>query len=144
MQAGRRAEYNPAMRIVRFAGISLAIMAAALIPSGLAGCAGPGEPASIAEGLQSDQPVTRTKACIRAGDARDASVVALLVDRLEDPEDEVRMFAIRALDRITGQTLGYQWSQDADARKASVERWRQWLTARAGGGPVPSSARGGP
>jgi hypothetical protein len=114
----------------------------------MAGCGGGGGSptgGTISADLQSEYPEIRAKACIRAGDARDGAVIGLLVERLEDPETEVRMLAIDALDRITGQRQGYRWAAGADDRAAAVARWREWLRARAGIGPTsgPSGGQGG-
>lgn len=51
----------------------------------------------------------------------------LLVDRLEDEDEAVRFFAIIALDKITGERLGYDYAQPAAERAKAVERWREYV-----------------
>ena len=76
--------------------------------------------------------MVRADASYRAGEARDKSAVALLVERLEDPEADVRFFAVGALQRITGETFGYRYFDDDATRAQAVGRWRQWLAENAG------------
>jgi DNA-binding transcriptional LysR family regulator len=86
---------------------------------------------SIAAGLQSENPSERIRACRRAAEQGDVSVLPLLVERLEDSAADVRFFAIEALSRMTGQTLGYRYYDKPERRHEAVRRWRQWLKARA-------------
>jgi hypothetical protein len=62
-----------------------------------------------------------------AADAKDRKAIPRLIADLEDNDPAIRFAAINALQRITGQTLGYQYYDDEDRRKPAVERWRQWL-----------------
>jgi hypothetical protein len=43
----------------------------------------------------------------------------------------MRFYAIGSLEKMTGQTLGYVYYQDAEARRSAVERWRKWLKEQA-------------
>ena len=87
----------------------------------------PGRP-TIARGLQSDDPDERIQAVIRAGRTRDESVLPLLVERLEDRDEAVRMFAIASLERIAGTRRGYQYYGSPD------ERPRPWGDGASGCG----------
>jgi HEAT repeat protein len=87
----------------------------------------------LADKLQHHDPRVRTRAAARAGKARDERAVPYLVDRLTDPENEVRMVAIISLERITGETMGYYYYEPPDRRAEAVRRWRQWLQNRRGG-----------
>lgn len=51
----------------------------------------------------------------------------ILVNRLEDEDEAVRFFAIIALEKITGQRFGYEYSKPLAARTRSVELWREYL-----------------
>ena len=84
----------------------------------------------IATGLQSELGSERIAACIRAGQQRDESVLPLLVDRLEDSDADVRLFAIGALKKITGQDLGYRCYASESKRSEAVQKWRNWLVQR--------------
>lgn len=98
---------------------------AAVVLTGCQPPAGPGWQASV--GLQSENPSDRIAAAVDAGNRKVTSMVPLLVDRLEDPEPDVRFAAIGALQRITGQDLGYRFFAPPAERSAAVARWRQWL-----------------
>jgi len=114
-----------ALRITCWTSVALVALAAA-------GCR-EGAPA-LAVGLQSENPAERVDACIRAAQAQDASVLGLLVERLEDSSADVRFFAIQALRRITGQSLGYRYYDAPEDRRRSVRRWREWLKAQVASG----------
>ncbi|KKL50306.1 hypothetical protein LCGC14_2306820 [marine sediment metagenome] len=103
------------------------LAAMALWTASLTGCTARMPRLPIAAALQSGAPAQRSDGCIRAGEARDEQVVPLLVERLEDRWPEVRMFAIGALKRITGQTHGYRHFASYADRAEAVGRWRQWL-----------------
>jgi len=51
--------------------------------------------------------------------------------RLLDSDDPaVRLFAIRSLERLTGQTLGYDHAAPKPERSRAVDRWVEWLAER--------------
>lgn len=88
-------------------------------------------PKGLPAALQDENPSVRVEACRRAGETKDGSVVPLLVERLDDTAADVRFFAIGALERITGRSLGYRHYDDAETRSQAVRRWRDWLRANA-------------
>ena len=88
-------------------------------------------------GLQSPVADERIAAIFRAGQTRDSSAVPLLVERLEDRCEAAGLFAIEALERITGTRLGYNYYDPPDERSRAVARWRQWLAGRNAGGGGP-------
>jgi len=90
----------------------------------LVGC---GEQRDIAAGFQDEDPNARIAAIRSAGRDKLESTVPYLVDRLTDSEAEVRMFAIIALQEITGLTHEYRHYDPATLRQGAVERWRKWL-----------------
>jgi len=65
------------------------------------------------------------------GQSHDKRSVPFLVDRLTDSEAEVRMYAILALERVTGRTFGYKYYERPELRELAVQRWRTWLGQRA-------------
>ncbi|MBL7220733.1 MAG: HEAT repeat domain-containing protein [Phycisphaerae bacterium] len=91
----------------------------------LAGCGGRRD---IAADFQDEDPKTRIAAIRGAGREKLESAVPYLVDRLTDSEAEVRMFAIIALQEITGLAHGYRHYDPATLRQEAVERWRKWLS----------------
>lgn len=93
------------------------------------GCTGGGTRRSLATALQSGNASERIRASVQAGRQRDMRAVPLLVERLEDSSADVRLFAIRALEKITGQTLGYRYFAPPAERAEAVRRWRDWVKA---------------
>lgn len=113
------------------------------------GCGPAGGPLGLAQ-LESPDPATRIRAIVhltheasrassslfgrpqqfaRTHQAR--TVEAALVDRLEDEDEAVRMFAIAGLDRLTGERFGYVAYIGPQRRQPAVERWREYLIGRA-------------
>jgi hypothetical protein len=76
---------------------------------------------------------------VRAGNAHLRQAVPLLVDRLDDPDVEVRFAAIGALRRITGEDFDYRFNEPAGRRAPAVGRWRQWLARENQPGPRPGA-----
>lgn len=96
----------------------------------LAGCAAGKAHRSVALGLQSDDPSQRIQACIEAVRLEDRKSLPLLVERLEDGSADVRLFAVTALKKMTGQALGYRYYAPPAERADAVRRWREWLKSR--------------
>ncbi len=92
------------------------------------GCAGNrvGMP-TFAKDIQSPDPSVRIKAVIYAGNSGDRRVVPLLVDRLEDEDEVVRLAAIESLKQLTGNDFGYRSFDPPYKRLVAVEQWRRWL-----------------
>ena len=111
-------------RVVRHFGCLLACGLLAGVPA-----CGLRWPKDLPTALQDENPSIRAEACRRAGEGKDGSVVPLLVERLDDSAGDVRFFAIGALERITGQTLGYRYYDEAQTRSQATWRWRDWLRA---------------
>ena len=99
------------------------------------GCAATGYRANIQAAYSYDRIV----AIREAGERRDPLAIPLLVDRLEDEDSAVRFYAILALERITGDRLGYHYEDSATERLVAVERWRNYAA-----GSKPDSAALGP
>jgi HEAT repeats len=96
----------------------------AFLVVGSASCA---RPWAYQANLNSDDVNERILAIRQAGEQKDRAAVPILVNRLEDEDDAVRFFAIIALQRITGQRFGYEYSQPLAIRTKSVEIWREYL-----------------
>ncbi|HSA26139.1 MAG TPA: hypothetical protein P5159_06390 [Phycisphaerae bacterium] len=90
--------------------------------------------------MNSPRPDERARAAIRAAETGDRDVIGILVDRLEDPDEGVRFYAILALERLTGTRMGYDYRVGWSQRRRAVQEWRRYLaeqvkvgTGRAGG-----------
>jgi hypothetical protein len=100
------------------AGIAAMILCAA-------GCGGGVRPYQAS--IQSEDPHERILAIRSAVDTNDQSAIPLIVDRLEDEDEAVQIFAFIALHKITGQRMGYELGQNDLAREQAVERWRDFV-----------------
>ncbi|MBL7132674.1 MAG: HEAT repeat domain-containing protein [Phycisphaerae bacterium] len=96
--------------------------------AGLSGC----EPiqAGHYHEFEDDSPTVRLTAITRAGNARDKKAIPYLVDQLADSEPDVRLFAIVALRKTTGETFGYRHYGSRRSRAEAVAKWHQWLKQR--------------
>lgn len=70
---------------------------------------------------------TRARAMVQSAEARDASAIPRLVALLEDDDSGVRLYAILALERLTGERMGYDYGAPEPARAAAVRVWRDAL-----------------
>ena len=108
------------MRRCRIAALLLLLIAT----GSSAGCAGSGP----VVGLKSDEVAGRIQAMKLAAQRRDQSAVPALVLALESDDPAERLFAIEALERITGTNLGYHYYDSDAARAQAVRRWKDRLT----------------
>ena len=105
------------------------------------GCRAPGPGP---ESLVSPDPDQRIRAIVRTAETKNANAVPLLVDRLEDEDEAVRMFAIEAIRRLTGKSMGWRYYEPPTRRAHAVAAWREWLAGPAGGGASrPAEPRAG-
>jgi len=84
-----------------------------------AGCA---PPASLGD-FTSPDPAAKLYAIRAAGESRDRRHIEPLVEQLDSDDPAVRVFAINALERITGERLDYNPYQDEVRRRPAVEAW---------------------
>lgn len=89
------------------------------------GCGPPRTPYPAS--LQSEDPGERIRALKQAAERNDHEVLGIIVDRLEDEDEAVRMFAILALEKMTGTRLGYRYHATPAERHRMAEAWRRYL-----------------
>ena len=106
----------PAPRILLLA----ASVSAALSP--LVGCV-----PKVRPGFDAVAPNARLDAIVAAADASDRASLEKLVEQLDSGDDATRMLAIRALERRTGTTLGYEHDAPIWQRREAVNRWVERL-----------------
>lgn len=84
--------------------------------------------------FDSPNPAARTRAMARAARTGDTSHIPELIEMLDSDDPAVRMLAINTLERLTGQTLGYDHGAPPAERHRAIDRWVQWAmdTPRAG------------
>ena len=77
--------------------------------------------------VAAEEPEARIPGIKRAGEAQDRSALPELVESLNDEDPAVRLFAIAALEKFTGDRFGYEYFLDEEQRKPSLAKWREWL-----------------
>lgn len=95
--------------------------------AGLAGCA------PEAASFDSREPAARLAASFRAVETNDTGSVNQLIRMLSSDDPAERLVAIRSLERLTDQTLGYHHEASEDEREAAIERWEAWSKDHAEG-----------
>ena len=90
-------------------------------------------------------PSARLRSIEEAASTDDRSSVPALIIALESDDAAERFLAIHTLERMTGQTLGYDHSAPRPERRAAAERWQAWYSSQAShaDAALPSSARSG-
>jgi HEAT repeats len=94
-----------------------------LIPALFLTACGP----TITADFDSPEPAARNAAIIKAVETHDASAVPDLVRMLDSDDPATRLLAINALERITGQTMGYDHAAPERDRREATERWQKWV-----------------
>ncbi len=79
-------------------------------------------------GFDEPNPLRRMDAIVLASDKdADPETLARLVEQLDSQDPAARMLAIRALEKRTGQTLGYIHTDPEWKRQEAVDRWMNYL-----------------
>ncbi len=123
------------MRLIRGVGVVVAVAGAA---GGIGGCAEP------PGGFDSPVPAQRLNAITEAAEERDKGSVPDLIRMLSSDDPLVRLASIRSLERITGQTLGYDHAAPSPERWEATKRWVDWYNAREPGETLPDKPLGDP
>ena len=108
-----------------------------LIASLAAGCSGP---RATEGGFDSANPAARMYAIEEAAREGDPTALRELVDQLDCTDPAVRFMAINALQRLTGQTLGYDYRAEAFERREAIDRWEDYVDEQEAEGPAPTGA----
>lgn len=88
-------------------------------------------------GFDDIDPAARIQSIQDAAATDDRSAIPDLIRSLDSDDPAERMLAIRTLEQMTGQTLGYQhWAPRAE-RSAAAQRWADWYAS--GGASRPPS-----
>ncbi len=80
-------------------------------------------PASTQGGFDSPSPVARSLAIEQAVRAHDLRAVPKIVEQLDADDPAIRMLAINALYRLTGETYGFRHSDPPHDRHAAIQEW---------------------
>ena|SRR5688500_4040569 len=92
----------------------------------ISGCTAPRRPLVVTD----PDPSVKIPAYKKAVRERDRDAAPQLVADLESDDPAVRLFAIEALEIVTGETCGYRYFDDEEDRRAPVAKWQAWLKER--------------
>ena len=120
-------------RAVAFEAAGVLIAVSVFCGPVLTGCDAPGREPNFA----SHDPAERALAAVAAASDGDLSATPDLVAMLDAEDPAARLVAIGALERITGETFGYDYAESRRGRAAAVQRWEDWVARRGLAEPVP-------
>lgn len=80
--------------------------------------------------INSADPSEKIPGIVRAVRKRDLPKARHMVKDLASDDAAIRMFAIGGLRRLTGETFGYNYYDDEEAREPAVKKWQEWLAAQ--------------
>lgn len=84
-------------------------------------------------------------AVAQAARQEDRASIPNLILVLESSDPAQRMLAIGALERMTGQSLGYEYWAPRPVRDEAIARWKAWWQTHGGSLPEsPGKAAAGP
>lgn len=84
------------------------------------------DPAAIERHLGSPWPNVRRSAAEELGRRDLWTAIPRLIERLDDPDADVRAASAVSLRRLTNNFLGYQAQASLGKRREAADRWRTW------------------
>jgi len=93
----------------------------------LAGC-GP----TINADFDSAEPAARNAAIVEAAAKNDRAAVPDLVRMLDSDDPATRLLAINALEKITGERLGFEYTAEEHERVNAVDQWQAYVAKHYG------------
>jgi hypothetical protein len=135
MQWKRRSVDLAAARRVAARGWVAPAVALGLVTLPSPGCTAPRPPLVVTD----PDPSVKIPAYKKAVRKKDKAAIRQLVADLDSDDPAVRLYAVNALHRLTGETFEYRYFESEEQRKPAVQKWRQWLEAgeRAAGAKSP-------
>lgn len=92
------------------------------------GCSGYTGPRSVVN----DDPAVKIPEIRKAVDRGDRSVMPQLVADLDSDDAAVRLYAIQALQRLSGASFDYDWTlADRTKRRPAIEKWKAYVESHA-------------
>lgn len=76
--------------------------------------------------FNSPEPAARNAAIVQAARDGDRNAIPDLIRMLDSDDPATRVLAIRALERLTGETFGYDPAGEMASRERSVGQWTAW------------------
>jgi len=108
-----------------------ALLASIPLALAISGCSAPRPTIEVTN----PDPSGKIPAMKKAVREHDLTVVRQLVKDLDSDDPAVRLFAIQALEKLTGQRYGYEYYADELQRKPALSAWQQWLAQQEGQAP---------
>lgn len=108
-----------------------AMLASIGLVLGIGGCSAPRPTIEVSN----PDPAGKIPAMKKAVREHDLKVVRQLVKDLDSDDPAVRLFAIHALQELTGERYGYDYFADETQRKPALGRWQGWLAQQEGTAP---------
>lgn len=104
--------------------VSKGVLTPLFLVSQVLGCSGYAGPRSVVN----EDPTVKIPEIRKAVDRDDQSVIPQLISDLDSDDPAVRLYAIGALRRLTGNAIDYDWTQtDRVARRLAIEKWRAYV-----------------
>ena len=100
------------------------------------------------QGFDSPAPAARLEAVMKASREEDRDKIPDLITTLRSDDPAVRLFSIRTLEQLTGETLGYHYADSERRREDAIARWIEWYDRTKGNAeshltrPVPAEDAG--
>ena len=91
--------------------------------------------ASAGRDMEADEPARRIAAAFESTRGNKRALTAALVELLGDESLAVRYYAIGALSRQTGTTMGYHYAAPPEIRDAAAARWHRYVEETEPGRP---------
>ena len=82
---------------------------------------------TITADFDSAEPAARNAAIVEAASKNDQAAVPDLVRMLDSDDPATRLLAINALEKITGERLGYEYTAPEHERAKAADRWQEWV-----------------
>lgn len=121
----RRSRYEISHRLIGYdIGVSKVLVWLWLVMM-VGGCV------EIPRGFDSPEPAARMQAAVDAAARNDRSAIPKIISLLDSDDPATRMVAIRSLERLTGQTLGYDHAAPETQRAQAIQRWVDWANQNA-------------
>ena len=117
---------TPTSRLVAVGGFCLTCAVAVVASTG---CANP----DSVVGFTEPDTAARMRAIQAAGANGDMHAIPALISRLDSDDPAERLLASRTLERLTGESQGYEYAASKSEREAATARWVQWYAAKSGG-----------
>jgi len=89
----------------------------------VAACTAPQPPMIVSD----PDPSVKIPATKLAAEKHDMTSVRQMIKDLESDDPAVRFYAFSGLQKLTGETFGYQYYADEDKRAPAVGKWKAWL-----------------